>query len=78
MLALERFATGRKVFVVVTAVLTWGGSMAALAVAGIATSVWRLSGLWGQAGVAFLSGFGLIAIVGTVLLVGGPVFLWAR
>ncbi|UPM44957.1 hypothetical protein [Halocatena salina] len=60
------------------AVLTWGGSMAALVVAGLATSVWRLSDLWGLAGVAFLSEFGVIAIVGTFLLVGGPVFLLAR
>lgn len=60
------------------AVLAWGGSMAALAVAGLATSVWHLSDLWGRAGAAFLSEFGLMAIVGTFLLVGGSVFLWAR
>ncbi len=52
--------------------------MAALAVAGLATSVWHLSDLGGRAGAAFLSEFGLMAIVGTFLLVGGPVFLWTR
>jgi hypothetical protein len=61
-----------------TAILMWGGSMAALAVAGLATNVWRLSDLWGRAGATFLSEFGLLAIVGTFLLVGGPVFLWKR
>lgn len=60
------------------AVLTWGGSIAALAVAGLATSVWHLSDLWGRTGAAFLSEFGVMAIIGTFLLVGGPVFLWAR
>lgn len=60
------------------ALLTWGGSMAALAVTGLMTGVWHFSDLWGRAGAAFLSEFGLMAIVGTFLLVGGPVFLWAR
>jgi hypothetical protein len=60
------------------AIFVWVGSMATLAVAGLATGVWRLSGLWGQAGATFLSEFGLMAIVGTFLLVGGPVFLWKR
>lgn len=62
----------------VIAILVWIGSMVLLAVAGLATRVWRLSDLWGRAGAAFLSEFGLIAIVGTFLLVGGPVFLWKR
>jgi hypothetical protein len=60
------------------AVLAWGGSMAALAIAGLATSVWRLPDLWGRAGPAFLSEFGILATIGTFLLVGGPVFLWER
>ena len=60
------------------AVLMWGGSMAVLAVAGLLTGVWRLSDLWGRAGSAFLSEFGVIVIIGTLLLVGGPVFLWER
>ncbi|HET7324065.1 MAG TPA: hypothetical protein VFJ06_07025 [Halococcus sp.] len=60
------------------AILVWTGSVAALAVAGLATGVWRLSDLWGRAGAAFLSEFGLVTIVGTFLLVGGPVFLWKR
>lgn len=60
------------------AILVWVGSMTALAVAGLTTDVWRLSDLWGRPGAAFLSEFGLIAIVSTFLLVGGPVFLWTR
>ena len=60
------------------AILVWIGSMIALAVAGLATDVWRLSDLWGRAGAAFLGEFGLIAVVGTFLFVGGPVFLWSR
>jgi hypothetical protein len=60
------------------AILVWAGSMATLGVAGLATSVWRLSDLWGRAGTAFLSEFGVIVIVGTFLLIGGPVFLWKR
>ena len=60
------------------AILVWVGSMIALAVAGLATDVWRLSDLWGQAGATFLGEFGLIAVVGTFLFVGGPVFLWSR
>ena len=60
------------------AILVWVGSMIALAVAGLATDVWRLSDLWGQAGATFLGEFGLIAVVSTFLFVGGPVFLWSR
>jgi hypothetical protein len=60
------------------AILVWMGSMAVLAIAGLATGVWRLSDLSGRAGAAFLSGFGVMAIVGTFLLVGGSVFLWKR
>ncbi|RRJ28921.1 hypothetical protein [Halocatena pleomorpha] len=63
---------------ITAAVLTWAGGMAVLAVAGLAAGVWRLSDLWDRAGAAFLSEFGLIAIVGTFLLVGGPVFLRIR
>lgn len=59
------------------AILVWIGSMVVLAVAGLATEIWRLSDLWGHGG-AFLSEFGLIAIIGTFLLVGGPVFLWKQ
>ena len=52
--------------------------MVALTVAGLVTGVWRLSDLWGQAGAAFVSEFGMIALVGTFLLIGGPIFLWER
>lgn len=60
------------------AVLVWGGSLAALTVAGLVTDVWRLSDLWGQAGAVFLSEFGILVVVGTFLLIGGPIFLRER
>jgi hypothetical protein len=66
----------RRAFAV--AILVWIGSMVMLAVAGLATGVWRLSDLWGYAGAAFVSEFGVVVIIGTFLLVGGPVFLWKR
>jgi hypothetical protein len=58
--------------------LVWAGSMAALAGSGLVTGVWHLSDLWGRAGAAFLGEFGLIATVGTFLLVAGPVYGWLR
>ena len=63
---------------IVAAVVVWAVSMAALAVGGLATGVWRLSDLWGRAGAAFLGEFGLLATVGSFLLIGGPVLLWQR
>jgi hypothetical protein len=60
------------------AILVWAGCMAALAGGGLVTGVWHLSDLWGRAGATFLSEFGLIATVGTFLLVGGPVYGWLR
>ena len=62
----------------IAAVVVWAVSMATLAIGGLATGVWRLSDLWGRAGAAFLGEFGLVATVGSFLLVGGPVFLWRR
>ena len=60
------------------AVLAWAGSMVVLALGGLATGVWHLSDLWGRAGAAFVGEFGLLATVGTFLLVGGPVYAWQR
>jgi hypothetical protein len=60
------------------AILVWTGSMAALAGGGLVAGVWHLSDLWGRAGAAFLGEFGLLATVGTFLLVGGPVYVWLR
>lgn len=62
----------------VAATLVWAGSMTALALGGLATGVWHLPDLWGRAGGAFLGEFGLLATVGTFLLVGGPVYVWQR
>lgn len=62
----------------VSALLAWAVSVAALALGGLATGVWHLSDLWGRAGAAFVGEFGLLATVGTFLLVGGPIYLWQR
>lgn len=59
------------------AVLVWAVCMTILAIAGLATGVWHLSDLWSR-GIDFLIEFGLMASLGTFLLVGGPVFLWQQ
>lgn len=60
------------------ALAVWGASLALLALGGLLTGVWRVADLWGRAGEAFVGEFGLLATVGTFLMVGGPVYLWQR